>query len=361
MHYRYLIILLLILYNPGIVIAQKYTEMKTISRSLPVDREMTLEVDNKYGNIRITNWDLDSVYIKAEVEAYASDHKRLDKMFRGVDVNITGSNYMVRAQTIFTQNISILFESFKGLTSSIIPYESKLQINYYIYAPEYLDIRITNKYGDLYMEDNSGKVTLNLSNGALKANSIREINDAELLFCDASVNRLGKARMSLSFSEIKIDEAKDLNITSISSKLNIEHTETMRIESKRDKYYLGTAVSIRGNLYFTDFMIEELQKEINVSTKYGDLDADFISRDIEMITINSDFTDISLTFDPSVSYNLEIRHLNSFLVLPDKSDNIEKKTINEDHKEYMTYGIIGHKPGNVKVIIDATRGNIYLK
>ncbi len=361
MYYRSAILILLIMYSAGLVSAQTYSEKKTYMKSLPVDRDMTLEIDNKYGTIRITTWDTDSVEIKAEVEAFASDHKRLDKMFRGVDVNITGSSYLVRAQTSFTQNISILFESFKGLTSSFIPYESKLQINYYINAPEYLDIRITNRYGDLYMENNTGNLTLNLSNGAFKANSLNEINSGELLFCDATINKIVKARLNTSFSEIKIDEVQDLNITSISSKLNLEKVGTLRAESRRDKFYIGTAGSLKGNSYFTDLSVGELQKEINIVTKYGELDVDFISRGIEMITINSDYTDISLSFDPSVSYNLDIRHLNSFLVLPEKAGNIEKKTLNEDRKEYMTYGSVGRNPGNIKVLIDATRGNIYLK
>ncbi len=361
MRYRSFTVLLLLLFSAGLLSAQTYSEKKTYMKSLPVNRDMTLEIDNKYGTIHITSWSIDSVEIKAEIEAYASDHNRLDKMFREVDVNITGSSFLIRAETSFKQSIIMLFEAFKGLTSKLILYESKLQINYYINAPEYMDIRITNKYGDVYMENNTGILTLNLSNGSFKANSLNEINGNELLFCDATINNLANGRLSVSFSEVEIDKSQNLNIKSISSKINLERVETIRTESRRDKYYIGIAGSLTGNSYFTDFRIEELQRDINIDTKYGELDADFISRGIEMITINSDFTDISLTFDPSISYNLDIRHLNTFLVLPDRADNIEKKILSEERKEYMIYGTVGNNPGNIKVIIDATRGNIYLK
>jgi len=361
MHYRSFFTILILLFSAELVSAQTYSEKKTYMKSLPVNREMTLEIDNKYGSIHITSWNEDSVMIKAEVEAYASDHKRLNKMFLGVDVNITGSSSLVRAQTSFIQNISLLFESFKGLTSKFIPYESKLQINYFVNAPEYMDIRITNRYGDVYMENNTGNLTLNLSNGAFKANSLNEINSAELLFCDVTINKLVKARLNASFSEVEIDESQDLIISSISSKFNLERAGIVRTESRRDKFYIGTADLLKGNSYFTDFRIEELQREINMDTKYGDLDVDFISKKIEMITINSDFTDISLTFDPSVSYSLDIRNLNTFLVLPDGVVKVEEKTLNEERKEYITYGTVGRNPGNTKVMINATRGNIYIK
>ena len=361
MRYRSYITILLLLFSAGILSAQTYSEKKTYMKSLPVNRDMALEINNKYGNIHITSWSTDSVEIKAEVEAYASDHDRLDKMFREVDVNITGSSFLIRAETNFKQSISMLFEAFKGLTSKIIPYESKLQINYFINAPEYLDIRITNKYGDVYMENNSGTLTLSLSNGAFKANSLKEIKGDELLFCNATINKINDGRLSVSFSEIEIGESLNLNITSISSKLNLEKAETLRTESRRDKYYIGTAGSLTGDSYFTDFRIEELQGDMNIDTRYGEIDADFISKDMEIITINSNYTDISLTFDPSISYNLDIRHLNAFLVLPDRAYNIEEKTLSEERKEYMTYGTVGRNPGNTKVIINATRGNIYIK
>ncbi len=361
MSYRSFTVMLLLFFSAEILSAQTYSEKKTYMKSFPVNRDMTLEIDNKYGTIHITSWNIDSVEIKAEVEAYASDHNRLDRMFRGVDVNITGSSFLIRAETSFKQNISMLFESFKGLTSKIIPYDSKLQINYFINAPEYMDIRITNKYGDVYMENNTGKLIINLSNGAFKANSLNEINGDDLLFCNATINRIANGRLNLSFSEVEIDESQNLNITSISSKINLERVETVRTESRRDKYYIGTTGALTGDSYFSDFRIEELQREINLDTRYGELDADFISKGIEMITINSNFTDISLTFDPSVSYSLDIRHLNTFLVLPDRADNIEKKILSEERKEYMTYGTIGRNPGSTKIIINATRGNIYLK
>jgi hypothetical protein len=61
------------------------------------------------------------------------------------------------------------------------------------------------------------------------------------------------------------------------------------------------------------------------------------------------------------SYSLDIRYINSFLVLPDKNITIDKKELNEEKKEYMKYGTVGRNPGTAKLKIDANRGNIYIK
>jgi hypothetical protein len=340
---------------------QSFNEKKDYHKSLPVTREMSLDVSNKYGTIHITPWNKDSVSVKVEVEANSSSLERLHKLFGGINVNITSSTFQVRAETEFSQTIDILFESFKGLTNKIIPYESRLQINYFISAPEYMDMNISNKYGDVYMEDNTGKFSLSLSNGSFKANSLNESGEIELTFCDATINKIKKGYLNVSFSDVEVGESQDLKINSISSRFDLKKAGKIDAESRRDKFYIGTVSEVRGNSYFTDYRIGELEKELDVVSKYGSLNASIIEKGLDMISINSSYSDLSLNFDPSVSYNLDIRQANAFVVLPEKNTDIEKKTINEDKKEYNFFGKVGRNPGNVKVSIDATHGNIYIK
>jgi len=361
MRYKSSILTLIFIISAGLLSGQSFSEKKVIHKSLPVNKDMTLELDNKYGTIHITPWTKDSVAVRAEVEAFASNLDRLHKMFHGIDVNISETSFMVRVQTEFTQNISMLFESFKGMTNKLIPYESRIQINYYISAPEYLSMKITNKYGDVYMENSTGKFSLNLSNGSFKANNLGETGGIDLTFCDATINKMGSGYLDASFSEIEIGESRDLTISAISSRFDIRKSNKISVESRRDKFYIGSVASVSGNSYFSDFRIDELQKEINLVTKYGSLNADLIEKGFDLVTINSGYTDISLAFDPAASYNLDIRHTNTFLVIPEKNSATERKTLNQEKDEYMTFGTVGRNPGNTKVMIDATRGNIYLK
>jgi hypothetical protein len=361
MHYRLSIIILTLLFITEIISGQDFSEKRIFRKSVHVNRDMKLEVDNKYGTIQITPWDKDSVSVRAEVEANSSNLERLHKMFQGIDVNISETSFLVRAETEFTQNINLLFETFKGMTKKIIPSESSIQINYYISAPEYMNMKIVNKYGNVYLENNTGTFSLNLSNGSFKANSLNETEGINLTFCDATINRMKGGYIDASFSEVVIGESGDLSINSISSRFDLKKTGRLDTESRRDKFFIGTAASLKGNSYFTDYRIEQLDKEINLEIKYGSLNADMINKSIELVTINSSYSDLNLTFDPAVSYSLDIKHVNAFLVVPEKNSKIEKKTLNDEKKEYMTFGTVGRNPGNTKVMIDATRGNIYLK
>lgn len=361
MNYRIIITINLILLIFSSLPAQSDSETRSYIKTIPVDKETSLEVYNKYGSVHITPWNKDSAFIRAEVKAFATTQTKLDKMFDGITVNITETKYLVRAQTDFSQNINMLFEGFKGMTNKIISYDSKVEINYYINIPEYLNLKIENKYGDVYMEDNSGDFSASVTNGSFKANSLGKGVSLTLLFCDATINSLASGKINASFSEISIGETGDISINSISSRYDIKNAGRIRIESRRDKFFIGNIETLDGNSYFTDHNVNNLKKELDLSTRYGSVNADLIDKGFEAINISSGYSDISLRFDQGSSYNLDIRHINAFLVLPDKNIKTEEKALNEEKKEFMTYGTVGKNPGTTKVKIDATRGNIYLK
>jgi hypothetical protein len=361
MNYKIIMIINLIFLFFSSLSAQSETETRNFIKTIPVEKETSLEISNKYGTIQVTPWKKDSVYIKAEVKAFASNQSRLTKMFDGITVNITDSKFLVRAETDFTQNINMLFESFKGMTSKLISYDSRVEINYYVSMPEYINLRIENKYGDIYMEDITGEFSVSLSNGSFKANSLSKGSVIKLAFCDATINSVISGKIDASFSEISIGTTEDLSINSISSRFDIKRAGTLRVDSRKDKFFVSNADVLQGTSYFTDYNIRNLKRDLNLSTKYGTVSADLIEKGFESVNINSGYTDISLGFDQGASYNLEIRHINSFLVLPDKNIKTERKTLNDDKKEYITFGTVGRNPGTTRVKIDATRGNIYLK
>ena len=361
MSYRFIILTLLVRLILTPASSQSSSETRNFIKTMAVGKETSLDISNKYGTIQITQWRKDSAMIRAEIRATASNKDKLNKMFDGVNINMTETRDQIKAETSFTQNIGMLFENFKGMTSKIISYDSKVEINYFITIPEYLNLKIENKYGDVYMEDVTGDFSISVSNGSFKANSIGRNATLNLTFCDASINSIASGKIDASFSEIKSKMVGDISINSISSTYEITKAESLTIESRRDKFYIDNIGSIKGTSYFTDFNLKNLTEEASLSTRYGNLNIDPVKNGFASVNLNTGYSDISLGFEPGASYNLDIRHLNAFLVISDKSAKTEKKVLNEDKKEYITSGTVGNNPGNSKVSIDATHGDIYLK
>ncbi len=361
MNYRKYKIALLFIMLSASLLAQPFSEKRTFRKSVKADRDMTLDVRNKYGTIHLTPSASDSVKITVEIEASASSRDKIGKMLEGINVNITETDFLIIAQTEFTQTLNMLLEDFKGMTNKIFQYDSRVQINYFISAPEYMNLRIDNKFGDVYMESCTGNTSITISNGSLKANSIRNAHDLNLSFCDATIASIGDAIIDASFSELTIGESGSLKINSVSSKFELKKTDQISTESKRDKFFIRTMTSLHGTAYFTDFRIDKLTGDIDLVTKYGSLNADLIEKGFKAVNINSGYSDVYLTFDPAASYKLEIRHANTILSLPETNAEIEKKPVNEENREYISFGSVGKNPRNTNVTIDATRGKVSIK
>ncbi len=361
MNYKKLIFAPLLLCSVLTVWGQKDSEIRNYTRSYAVRKNFSLEVTNKYGAVHLTTWDVDSVSIRAEAIAYGPDRSRISKMFDGLEIDITDYDYVIRARTEFSQNFNMFIESFKGMTSKMIPYDSRLEINYYISLPEYLNINIENRYGDVFLENSTGTVSITISNGSLKAGNLLKAPSINLSFCDAVIQSIGSGRIDASLSEITIDETTDLTIKSIGSKIEVEKAGDIRVDSRRDKFFIGTVETLSGSSYFTDYRIDYLLKKADITSKYGDIDINNVEKGFGSINIISNYSDVSLNFDESSSYNLEIRHVNAHVVLPDNNKDIEKETLDYDKKEYTMTGKVGNNPGTSEVKLDATRGNIYIK
>lgn len=340
---------------------QPISEKRSFTKTMPFAKDGKVEIINKYGDIHVTSWNKDSVYIIAEIEAFAPNRSRLDKLLDGIEIEINGSGSFVRAETEFNREITVLLESFKGLTQKIIEYDSRVQINYFLNIPEYADIEVKNQFGDIEMENNSGIVSVTLSSGDFRANSLNQVSFHSLDFADTEIGSVRSCKINATFSRLKINESKELTINSTSTKYEFGKAENLNIESRRDKFFIKEASGLTGISYFTEYKIEKLTGDIDLTLKYGSFDIDIINAGFEKINLVSAYSDITLKFDASASFLFDIRHTNAFLVLPDKNIRSEKESLNEDKKEYLFSGTIGTNPGTAKVKIDATRGNIYLK
>ncbi|HAX94550.1 MAG TPA: hypothetical protein DCY25_11530 [Bacteroidales bacterium] len=341
--------------------AQDESANKSFSKSITVGRETKLEVINRYGDINISTWDKDSAYITAEIEAYAPDRTRLDKLIAGINVSITGTGSLVRAETVFERETTVLLESFKEFTGKLIDYESRVRINYFINIPDYVDIDIKNQFGDISAEDNTGTVSIDLSNGDFRANTLNRVSALNLDFGDAVIGSVRSAKIITSFSKIKIDRSDELDLSSTSSRFDLGKAGIVEFESRKDKFFIGEVSTITGVSWFTDYSIEYLVTAADIDLKFGSFDIERINGRFDNMVIKSANADIKANFEPSASYDYEIRQVNAFVVLPDNKTRAEKETVNENRKEYLLTGKIGTSTGRSRLKIDATRGNVYVR
>jgi len=332
--------------------AQDLTDKRSVRRSYPASLETTLELENKYGKIQLVTWDKDSVAIEVEMFLSESSASKLRKLKEDIKIDFTGTHNYIVAKTVIESESGRLASELKSISNTIKGTNKRMEINYLVHVPAQLDVVLNNKFGDIYMDDLTGQVDISLSNGVLKANRLEGNSSISLSFANGMINSLGSCTMDLSYSDLVLGEVSQLDLSSKSSKLNVDTVNVVKIDSRRDKLYFKKVEYFYGNSNFTQVWIYDFLRESDVYMKYGKLTIEHVIPDFNKIYVESDYTDVSLYFDRAASLGFDIlHHEKSVLRLPGEHVTADESFDGKDH--FTTVGTMGTGEPRGMVNIDA--------
>ncbi len=336
MIYRTVLSLWLVLFLfPGGLQAQVYSDRKV--RKFKATEKTSVEVFNKYGKIHVIPWDKDSVKFEVDLRISANSYQKMEKMRNNISFDFTSTKYYVTAKTNFNQRGGIISD----FVDAFIP-SNQVTINYMIYVPKNVSLKIENKFGDIYMDDFHGHLEIILSNGDLKANKLSGSPVVKLNSGDGTINSINNGKIYMAYSDLRIKASRNLMIESRSSVLTMDQTWNLLIDSRRDKISIEQVDKISAGGYFTGLTIENLTKELRGNFKYGSIMVDDVADRFTFINIDSEYTDIDLLFSRSTSYMIDISHSNDvYINLPASLAKIETRELDVEKKLMLTYGKIG--------------------
>lgn len=321
---------------------QPFEKSRKVIKSFSLSPETEVQVSNKYGNIELIPWEKDSVRFEISLKVIANKESKLNSTYDYIDFDFKSSKYYVIANTSFAGKGSF-WSDVKDLANTVFTSGTKTQIDYIIYLPKDITIRIKNKYGDIYTSDHDGPVDIYLSNGYLKSHSFNGKTFLNLQFADANINYVANGEFYLGYySDLQLDEADSLIIESRSSRLNINKSNYLEINSSRDKYFLESVGELVAINSFSYLEVKNLGKHINVDANYGDIILKNIYNTVDYIQVNGESTDISIYKDKNQMFNLEVTY-NERAGIFFSEKIIDKKTIkeNEEKKLVKTTGKMG--------------------
>lgn len=361
-NYKRILLALFLLILNNSLFSQEFSEEKNIKKAFRVSPTTTVSIINKYGKIHIKTWDKDSVKFDVKVAIKSNNEENLEEIMNSIDFNFTSTSYFVSAKTILGGQRTSIFSDIQRIAAIMKASESNIRINYTINLPAYVDLKIDNKYGDIYIDDLKTSVDIDLSNGDLKANNFTGNTDIDLKFGNAIINSLNDGNINISYSEFDIKKAGQLNITSKSSEVKIETTNVLKANSKRDELRLETVNFVYGETYFSKIEIKTLNNELNVDAKYGEITIMETKKGFSFINIISKYSDITIFFQKETSFNVDVTQQDVDFKYPENSAKINTKSLSEaDTEKKISYGNIGTDANSKsKVKINAENCSINL-
>lgn len=325
-----------------------------------VNEKTLLVLSNKYGNVNVTNWQEDRVSIDVKITV---DHKKEDKareLLEDINVDINKQDNTIGATTEFARNFNRSGGLFNFGDNS-----KEFTINYEVKIPRYLNLELENKYGDVFINEITGRADISVKYGNLKANKIlrdnsKPLSQVNLAYSNGSIGEVNWLKLKLKYTpnNCNIEKATALIAVSKYSKLNVEQTSSLVSESKYDNYRLGNLTNFVSEAKYTDFRIDRVSKKINLSSQYGDFRVNKVPMEFEKIEIDNKYGSVNIGIDENASYQLKGEANYANIDFPDSGNvsRIEKNT------ETKVSGRVG-KDENTKseVNIMTKYGNVDLK
>jgi hypothetical protein len=345
--------LIMIMLTAGLIAQEN---RKIIKKDFIVNENTKLELSNKYGNVNIINTTEPKLTIEVQVKVDVRDKDRAKSMLDMVQIDISQEGDLIHAETQIEDDINRMFRGFNMG-------DGGLQIDYTVTMPKNVPLNLSNKYGNVVVDELTGTSTLDIKYGKLNANKIihdskEPLSKVYLSYSEGAIQETRWLAIDIKYSKISITESKALAVMSKYSKVFVTNGSSIVSESKYDTYEIGKLNNFITNAGYGHFTIAELSGKLQVESKYTDVNVGRIPANFESIKVTNSYGTFKLGIDQGASYRLNGYAKYCELVYPQNNARVSRFDENNELKVNGTIG--GNSNPSAQVDVDSHYGTIRL-
>lgn len=323
---------------------------KNLEESFSASSETILDIDSKFGEVKILEGDESRVEVKANIWVESNRKETAEEILSELDARITKTDNRIIVESILPSKLN---------TSK----KTQFRIDFEIHAPAGINLELASKYGIVYIEEVSGHADISVAYGTFKIQELnrgkeKPLNTVDLAYSSGSIEEAGWLKMDLSYSKLSMSEARAMVVLSKYSSLSVDETSSIVIDSKYDTYSLGEINNFLGEMKYGNLKIDELDKQFEIESGYTSVKIDEISENFESIRIDNARGGYKLGLSDAASFTI-----NGFAKRGDIDvvgmKGLNKKTENADKYVEGTHGNnpestidIEVKDGSVKIYLE---------
>ncbi len=329
-HYKPFLWMALLLFSVHVSTAQERVS-KTVERSFPLNEDGELMLENKYGNINITGWDQDQVSVKIEIRVNHRKYDTAKDLLGRINPEIKSSSGYVSIVSKITNKNTGWFADFFNRTNPIDMDRSRVQIDYEVFLPRKAKLKVTNRFGDVFLEDWSGELNSLIEHGDLWINEDLGKADIILKFGKVKARNLNYASLNLKNGELDMANAKSLRLNGSGTEMTLGEVHSLEVYSNKDDISIAQVGTLYGNLKFTTFLLERLSQDLDLTMKIADFRVRQILNTTSEINIEQESSDINLTvagFPHRFAATLE----QGVVRLPKSFENVDSKLLDKGRR-----------------------------
>ncbi len=331
---------------------------KTFQKEFPSNEVTLVRIENRFGQINIETWDKQSILIQVEVTVDHPSREKSERMLSAISVSIEMEGTQVVAIT------SIDDKLMNSIGGNILGSSSKeIRIDYRVKMPKQMNLNLSNKFGDVFINEITGRCRLEIKYGNLKANRIIFGNNVPLSsltlgYGNATIDEVDWFKMDVKYSNVTINKARALAVLSKYSKFNVEQASSVVVDSKYDNFNLGRIANIIGESGYTNYRIEWLDKKLDIASRYGDVRINNVQSSFELIQFKGGYSSITAIIPDEASYVLQGKAAYGSITY----GSVNRVSRIEGNTSMEVSGNVGSSSNpKSNVIVDVKYGNVRLR
>lgn len=332
---------------------------KTIEEIYEMTHVGEFHLDNKYGNVIINGWEENDISIKIDIKVTNKKKENAKVLLSRIVANIKTVNDFVSITSEISEKNTSLFSRYFNKVNPFEFDKSNVEINYTIYLPTNAEIDITNKFGDVIIDNWTGKLKANVEHGDLWINDAITNARIDMKFGKLRSKSITYGTISLKNGDIDIKSSKNLLLNTSGTKIEIDHVTDLELISSKDEIIIQKVKKIQGELNFSNAQIESVEEKINLSMKVAELRVAKIIKPDAFITINQESSDININIT-GLSFKFNATLEQGLLRLPKTFYNIENNVIDKSKRIRKITGAYGTSASGILSFI-GKKGVIVLK
>jgi len=334
----------------SVINAEAFTKeefTKRFHEEYTADVNTILKIKNKFGDVNLEDWDKDQVVIDVTITVKTESEDKANRIFDRITISIDKDGNLISAITEIDDKINN---------------SGKFSIDYSLKVPQYIILDLANKFGNVFINDLSGKVNIYVGYGSLMINSLSRadedpLNEIDLAYCNkASISEVAKAKVIIKYSKIDILNSEKLLLYSKYSKVKIEKVNALISEAAYDTYKIDEVVDFSSIGKYCDYSLNKIMNSIDVEIKYGNLTVAYVSPEFESIKSYSKYGQVRLGIAENASYRIDAEVEYGGIEHPN-SDNLSRI---KDNTGTELKGVIGSSKSKSFVEINAKYGSVNL-
>lgn len=318
---------------------------KVVQKEFSINSNTSLEINNKYGSVHIQNWDQNSFKIVVKITVDVKDKDQADKILDMLSVVFMQDGDRVSATTKISEDFGKLHGWFGNSGK-------KFSIDYTVNMPKNNNLKVANKYGNIFIDEMRGFVDIDLKYGDMTINKLtrgdeKPMNQIIMGYSKANISEANWLKLQVSYSKIDIDNSKALILISKYSRGHLGKTSSLVSENAYDQYQLSDLSNLVLDGRYSNFQINSIARKIDVNLQYSDLKVNQVPKSFESVQVDNRYGKVNIGIESGASY-----HLDGFA----RYTNIEYPTENarlnriSENTRLTVNGTIGNNPkATVKV------------